>query len=358
MPIFNIALNCVALCRAPMSDLCEHWLKNCSTMKEIREQSEKHPELKNAIEGSLKAVIAILDELFSQLQLKNESFTTFSPKVSDLLEAGKLLQKLNPELGVQGPWTRKFVSAKFPQVLEAISCHFLKERYYFNAIFKCVPGSENHCGICTDPVSSTEFLIELRSIFLLPDPEPDKKRSGKFLPYEDCKSNGLKTSEKYMPSFEKREKKSIAGMNSQTARGFVECISCGKPRVYYSAKRLSAKENNFLKIAIDGIDFRCGSALISETHPNHGVVALLDRVKINISLACWNHVEWPYYSKNVGSPFPLVCCWCAGALTAENLKARAQKLEILQTCLPLCSEKACQDKGWQTRGKKRSMPSM
>ncbi len=94
-----------------------------------------------------------------------------------------------------------------------------------------------------------------------------------------------------MPSLEKREKKSVTCLNSQTARGFVKCLSCEKPRVYYSAKRLSRDENNSLKVAIDGIDFRCGSALISETHPNSGVVALLDKVKLNSSLACWNHIE-------------------------------------------------------------------
>ncbi len=113
-----------------------------------------------------------MDELFSQLHLKNEGFTSFGPTVSDLFEAGKLLKMLNPELGADGPWTRKHVNAQFPQVLKAISCHMLKERYYFNALFKCIPGSENHCGICTDPVSSTEFLIELRSNLLLPDLNP------------------------------------------------------------------------------------------------------------------------------------------------------------------------------------------
>jgi len=48
-----------------------------------------------------------------------------------------------------------------------------------------------------------------------------------------------------MQSFETREKKSIARLNSQTARGFVECISCGKPRGFYSTKRSSANENIF-----------------------------------------------------------------------------------------------------------------
>jgi len=103
MAIFNIALDCVALARAPMSELCESWLKNCCTLKEIREQAEKHPELKNEISGSLKPVIDILDELFSQLELNDEIFIPSEPTSSHILEVGKLLKNLNPEFGVKGP---------------------------------------------------------------------------------------------------------------------------------------------------------------------------------------------------------------------------------------------------------------
>ena len=41
--IFNLALNCVALSRAKMSELAEKWLRPCSSMKEIRLQALKHP---------------------------------------------------------------------------------------------------------------------------------------------------------------------------------------------------------------------------------------------------------------------------------------------------------------------------
>ena len=67
MSILNLALNCLALARLKMSPLAEKWLKNCSNMKEIREKSEQHPQLKTEIDGSLKPIIAILDDLFNNL---------------------------------------------------------------------------------------------------------------------------------------------------------------------------------------------------------------------------------------------------------------------------------------------------
>ena len=354
MSIFNLALNCVALSRAKMSKLAEKWLKNCSSMKAIRAQAEKHPQLRTEIETSLNPAIKILDDLFTQLSLKDKRFQVFHTNVADLLKVGNILKKLNPHLGVEGPWATVNVTQKFPQVLQAIKCHFLKQRYYFNAVFKCIPGSDNHCGICTDPVSSKEFLIELRTKLLLPDPEPDKNRQGKFAQYEDCKQNGENTSEKYLPSLTESQKVSLTGLTSQTARGYVNCISCSKPRVYYSARRLSVDEQKYLQIALDSIDFQCGSGIISDTHPNSGVAALYKKVMTNTSLSCWNHIEYPYYSKS-GSPFPLVCCWCGGPLTSDDLNARQEKLKGIATCLPLCSVDSCVKKGWQTRGKKRAL---
>lgn len=335
-----------------MSALAEKWLKSCCTMKEIRLQAEKHPQLKTELESSLKPTIEILDDLFKQLTLKDKSFQSFTPSVSDLLKAGNLLKKLNPELSIKGPWSTTHVTKTFPEILTAIKCHLVKQRYYYNGVFKCIPGSENHCGICREPVSSKEFLIELRTKLLLPDPEPDPKRTGKFLSYTDCKFNGQNTSEKHLPSLNDRRKASHAGLNSQTARGFVICVSCEKPRVYYSAKKLLKDDKKFLQIAFDSIDFTCGSALISQSHPNAGVAGLYNKILTNTSLTCWNHVEYAYYSKS-GKSFPIVCCWCGGSVTSDDLKAREEKLKEITTCLPLCSKPACVQKGWQTRGKKR-----
>ena len=92
-------------------------------MKEIRIQAEKHPQLKTEIDTSIKPVLKILNDLFSQLSLKEQKFEVFQPNVGDLLKVGNLLQKLNLQLGVEGPWSTVNVTQKFPQVIEAIIIH-------------------------------------------------------------------------------------------------------------------------------------------------------------------------------------------------------------------------------------------
>ena len=262
-----------------------------------------------------------------------------------------MLKTINPDLGVKGPWTTKHVTEKFPPVLKTIKVHFVNEKYYFNAIFKCIPGSEDHCGVCGDVTSSVGFSTKLRTTMLLPDPTPDPNRPGKFAPYERCATNGLNTTQTYTPSLVSREKTSLTGVNSQTARGFAVCVTCDKPRVYYSKKKLSTSENKSLNIALDSLDFECGSALINDSHPNSGVAALFVKVAINTGLTCSNHVEWPYYSKS-GSQFPIVCCWCGGSLSANDLEERQEQLSVVSTCIPRCANNSCVQKGWQTRRKK------
>ena len=110
---------------------------------------------------------------------------------------------------------------------------------------------------------------------------------------------------------------------------------------FTTARKNSLPQRKSLEIALDGIDFRCGLLLLV------------------IHIRCFsvrNHIQWAYYSKS-GSPFPKVCCWCAGPLTSADMKAREEKLQLVSTCLPRCSNDTCVQKGWQTRGKKRALPS-
>ena len=71
--------------------------------------AERHPQLKTELEKSLKPVVKILDDLFNQLEFKGSKFQSYSPSVGELMEAGNLLLKLNPNLTVDGPWTTKHV---------------------------------------------------------------------------------------------------------------------------------------------------------------------------------------------------------------------------------------------------------
>jgi hypothetical protein len=118
-------------------------------------------------------------------------------------------------------------------------------------------------------------------------------------------------------------------------------------------KKLSKKELRTLEGVKDGIVFRCGSELISDSHPDKCVIELSAKIVVNTTIKCWNHVEFAYYSKTTGKTFALVCCWCAKSPSSEALAQREDRLTEIATCLPLCSDISCRKKGWISRGKRK-----
>ena len=132
------------------------------------------------------------------------------------------------------------------------------------------------------------------------------------------------------------------------------CVSYGKPRVYCSRKRISKSDQVFLEIALDGIDYICSWALLSQAHASTGVAALYSKIFTNTSLSCWNHIEYVYFSKS-GRPFPYHVLLVWWPVSSDDMKSREEKLKENVTCLPLCSEEECTNKGWQTGGEKRGL---
>ena len=68
--------------------------------------------------------------------------------------------------------------------------------------------------------------------------------------------------------------------------GLSLCLSCQKQRVFYSAKRLTKVEKSCFEIVLNGVDFRCGSPVVSDTHPNPCVTALFGKVVTNTGIYC------------------------------------------------------------------------
>lgn len=104
---------------------------------------------------------------------------------------------------------------------------------------------------------------------------------------------------------------SPSAQTAKTVNQTVTCIDCQKPRVIYSANKLSAQESAILKRILGLYQFSCGSEL-QELKPEDPVrapriSALLEKVFVKSNLSCTSPVEVPYYSSGV---FPPICYHC------------------------------------------------
>lgn len=73
MSLLNIALQNVALDRAPMVDNLECRVKSATSLSKLRDVSTKHADLKEALVGSLEPVLAVLKQRFSKLKFHGEN---------------------------------------------------------------------------------------------------------------------------------------------------------------------------------------------------------------------------------------------------------------------------------------------
>lgn len=137
-------------------------------------------------------------------------------------------------------------------------------RHYFFSIKKC---GEPNCTICRPPRCLPEDFVQLHC---LPDPVP-----GEDLHYKSFEElYGKQTTENYRPSLKnvktkaKGEKKITKGKHTMpfcpsAARAknvgvVVNCVECEKPRLLFSAKKLSEKDRILLQEFLDTIFYTCG----------------------------------------------------------------------------------------------------
>ncbi|CAG8848573.1 37222_t:CDS:2, partial [Gigaspora margarita] len=196
---------------------------------------------------------------------------------------------------------------------------------------------ESSCTICRSPRSSLEDFEQLHC---LPDPIP-----GDDLHYKSFEEvYGIRTTENHRLSFAKSSAKtkvskaktkhtmpfSPSAARAKNVGVTVNCIECEKPRLLFSAKKLSEKDKALLKRFLDPIFYTCGMSFHdtcdlamtalpkesevdddaeniveeSDTHGEDSISELFSRVFVNDSLFCSATIEKPYYSAGI---YPAVC---------------------------------------------------
>ena len=116
-----------------------------------------------------------------------------------------------------------------------------------------------------------------------------------------------------------------AFQSAQTARATVTCVECQKPRVIFSNKKLSTRQEMLLAVTVSEYEYSCGSTLFPPSCHN-----LIKELTINQYLSCQQPVEVSYYASDVGRKD--LCCHCAGINAIVDPALKKQ----FKTVLPIC----------------------
>ncbi|UZO22623.1 uncharacterized protein OCT59_014981 [Rhizophagus irregularis] len=243
--------------------------------------------------------------------------------------------------------------------------HCYKSRHYFFSIKKC---GESTCTICSPIRCSTEDFEQLHHFS---DPVPGE--DSHYISFE--KLYGTPTTEDHRPSFRDAKAKKKENMittkvkhsmpfcpsaiRAKNVGVVVNCAECEKPRLLFSARKLSKKDRTRLQSFLDTIFYTCSMLFHntcdlaittpvpskqhdeienldegddcnedesensddeneSDNNIKDSIRELFSRVFVNDSWSCTSQIKKPYYSAGI---YPDVCIEC-GSLdineTAED----------------------------------------
>lgn len=185
MSLLNIGLQNVALTREASSDENEAHFRRCNSMAELRDRTNKYPELKQAWLESVEPVQSLIRNRFLRLSLKGESFAAMDPLNDEDIDIFKRhLRELFPDLNLEK--LVKAQTSKSPSYTAWVEKH-CRMRHYTFQIRKC-----QDLTCCSAP------KLPYQDLKWLPDPILDTD-GDHFLPYSQVKLM-LETDETDRPS--------------------------------------------------------------------------------------------------------------------------------------------------------------
>ena len=230
--IANLGLQSVGIMRQKMSADMEEHIRNCNSNEELRKATERHEELKPALENSV----------FSK------RFQTFSPCTDEELKNYHLPNDRFDE-NISELKNKEHLKV-FPKLNEFLRTHTTSCTYYFH-VFKC---STDDCPFHF-PVRGKENIENFGD----PIPHYDDEGNEHYHQGEDPE-------EKFIPSKLENPSKRGHGIpfspSAQTALNvgrIVTCTECHKPRLLYSRTKLKDGELRSFKRVLNDFQFVCGS---------------------------------------------------------------------------------------------------
>ena len=328
MSTLNLALQNVSLARSEMPAEFEAALKNKNTLQEIREAIARTDQLKEALQDSMSFPIVQLCRRFTALKLKDEPIRCGTPASDDeLTDFFEHIRFFEPSL-VCGQALTKPVVEKSKPLSDFIKAHCHASHYAFQ-IKKC---TNQDCFYCSDNsirMPSNEF--EKLSFVPLPLLDATKEHYRPFLELYGTMPEDKRPSLQLGQSDAQDADRSHRELFRNTkARSHIICQECLKPRVIFSACRLSEEQKVVVAQAVELHLYTCGSVLFPPTSPHHSTIV------VRQALTCNDPVEAQYYSATLVS-FPPVCYYCGMAeetlVNDDEFRELKQQYSVVR---PIC----------------------
>ena len=243
MSTLNLGLQSVGLAREAGDERFEAEARNCNSLKDLRRAAEKRTEFRDKALTSIQPVKALLNSIFSRLNVKEKAVMTSDPaKAEELDRLWNTLSFIADSVPSPDDLRKKSDLKTVPSIEQFLE-HCTHQRHYFFEVKKCGQGQ---CGVCK-PIRLPREVFE--QIKMFPDPMPGT--DDHYLPFAEV--YGSDTSEKHRPSAAKKAARQrtlpfhgkLQHVNN--ACMMVECEECEMWRLVYALRKLSSGQRMSLE---------------------------------------------------------------------------------------------------------------
>lgn len=192
----------------------------------------------------------------------------------------------------------------------------------------------NECGYCSlNPPRIAED--KFAEVHFLPDPV---LQGDAYKPFAEV--YGLETTEESRPGLQSKanptgnDKKMKKLLVADKVRDIVICAECGKPRVVYSAKKLSLNEKKELERVQEEMIYTCGAPLFPcSTESVHNMI-------VREGIICESQIETTYYAGKTAT-FPEVCVHCgddevSDVMMYQEIQRKKEEYGIVRPICNMC----------------------
>nr|XP_022308033.1 uncharacterized protein LOC111114036 [Crassostrea virginica] len=318
MSLLNLGLQNISLQRNAMDGSMEYMVKSASTLKKLRDLSERQPNVKTALGESLEPTLSLLKHRFSKLKLHDRRVVVHDAatleeiqNISDLLDLFKDTEDSSSVIETK--------EKNAPEKLKAfIDTHCRASQYSFQRLPENLP--LHWLPDTTKGPDDTFHSLEA----LLGTETTDR----------DCP--GLNAKGTATENDKKHKGVLVAGK----VRSFVMCCLCGKRRVVYCKERLSRQQITDIEEVQDSLFYTCGSTLFPTGHRYHETIVVKEE------LECTAEMETTYYA-GITTKFQPVCFFCGDTevdSTSQTVQDLRKNYSIVR---PICRQ--CMSKGIQPK---------